>query len=228
MRFLCFIGLSYLLCFQLKAQSVDFVFKEELNLLVAKKEGKSPNAFEITKEEYTKTINTPSSKRISQYYKRTLAFAEKCESDSLKIDKLKKETGFTPEMANNLNEAEVNNRLRIARRALKNAEKYEIVPGKVEDETYYKLKIKRNIFKPQHVIIGDFESLGLFYVTKSIEGNNENDLITVVEAKKRKLTSESFLFKNEYAVIQNIKTKVIYMVFPDFLEKYPLKNSITE
>jgi len=224
MKFVCFIGMSYLLCFQLKAQNVDFIFKETLNNLIVKKEGQSPYAFEIAKQEYSSTTNIPSTKRISQFYKRTLAFSNKAKSDSTKIAKLKKESKLTPEIAKELNEEEVNNRLRIARRSLKTAKKYEIVPSEVIINTHYKLKIRKNIFKPEHVIIGEFKDLGLFYVTKSIKGYNESDLIAVAEAEKNKLTSDSFLFKNTFTVIQNIDTEVMYMIFPEFLDKYAINK----
>lgn len=225
MRILYYISLSFLFSIQLKAQDSDFVFKEELNMLIVKKEGKSPYAFEVIREKYSKTINKPATKRTSSYYKKTLAFAKKAKIDSAKIAELKKESKFTPEIAKNLNEADVNNRLRIARRSLKTLKKYEVVPSEVVIENHYKLKIRRNIFKPEKVIVGEFKSLGMFYVTKSIKGYNESELITIDEVKKKKLTGDNFLFNTAFAVIQNIETETIYMVFPDFLEKFAVKKS---
>ncbi|AUP77329.1 hypothetical protein [Flavivirga eckloniae] len=224
MKFLCFISLLFLLCFQLEGQNVDFVFNKEFNNLIALKEGKSPYAYEILSQERTSSIKKPSTKRISEFYKRALAFAEKAKSDSTKIAQLKKESRFTPEIAKKLNETEVNNRLNIARRSLKTTEKYETVPSEVIIETYNELKIRRNIFKPQHVIIGKFKSLGSYYVTKAINRYNDSCLISVADAKKDKLTKEHFLFDDVFEVIQNIETDAIYMVYPVFLEKYPINK----
>ena len=104
MRFLCFIGLSYFLCFHLKAQNIDYIFKEELSTLITEKEGKTPYAFEIIKEKYTSTSEKPSTKRITEFYKKTIVFAEKATNDSLKIAQLKSESKSTSGM----NEVEVN------------------------------------------------------------------------------------------------------------------------
>ncbi|MDO5971062.1 hypothetical protein Q4Q35_14740 [Flavivirga aquimarina] len=214
----------FFLCFQLEGQNVDFVFSKEFNDLIALKEGKSPYAFEILSEERTTTIKKPTTTRISKFYKRTLAFAEKAKSDSTKIAQLKKESKFTPEIAKELNEADVNSRLKIARRSLKTTKKYDIIPSEVIIKTSNELKIRRNIFKPQHIIIGEYKSLGSYYVAKGINGYSERSLISVADAKENKLTKEHFLFDDIFEVIQNIETNVIYMVYPSFLEKYPINK----
>ncbi len=212
-----------LFCFQSKAQTIDFVFTKEFNESIVLKEGKSPYVFEILSEEQTTTITKPASTRLSQFYKRTLAFQKKAKSDSAKIAELKKASKYTPEIAKKLNETDVNNRLSIAKRSLKNAKKYDTVPSTIILEKHDVLKIRRSVFKPQNVIIGDFKRLGAYYVTKNIDGYNERSLIPVADAKKRNLTKEHFLFGDKFELIQNIQTEVIYMVYPDFLEKYPVR-----
>ncbi len=227
MKYLYATFVLFLLCFQLEGQNVDFVFSEAFNNLVALKEGRSPYAFEILSEERTTTIEKPETKRISQFYKRALAFAKKAKSDSIKIAQLKKESKFTPEMAQKLNEEDVNKRLSIARRSLKTTKKYETIPSEVVIKTSNELKIRRNIFKPQQVIIGEFESLGSYYVTKGIDGYKERCLVSVANAKKNKLTKDYFLFDDVFEVIKNMETGLIYMVYPHFLKKYPI-NKIAE
>ncbi|NMH88268.1 hypothetical protein [Flavivirga algicola] len=224
MRFLCFIIVLFSLCFQAKAQNVDFVFTKELNNQIVLKEGQSPYVFEILSEKHTTTIKKPETIRMTKFYKRTLAFAKKAQSDSAKIAKLKKESRYTPEIAKELDETDVNDRLRIARRSLKSVKKYETVPSEIIVKKYDELKIRRSIFKPQNVIVGEFKYLGSYHVTKAIDGYNERSLISVAEAKKNKLTKDHFLFGDVFEVIQNVQTEVIYMVYPDFLEKYPVKN----
>lgn len=224
MRLICYSILLFFLSFQSKAQNTDFVFNQERNTLVTQQEGKSPYAFEILSEKGTTTIKKPSTKRISEHYKRTLAFAEKAKTDYQKIVQLKKEGKYTSAIRKTLNETEVNNRLRVAQRSLKSVKKYEIIPSKITFEKHNELKVRRSVFKPQNVILGKYKSLGSFYVIKNEQDHKERILISVADAKKKKLTSEHFLFDNAFEVIQNTYTKVIYMVYPDFLEKYPAKQ----
>ncbi len=216
--------ISFLLCFQSKAQNADFVFSLEFNSLVAKKEGKSPYAFEILSQKHSTIIKKPASKSITQFYKRALVFSKKAKSDSAKIANLKKEGKYTLEIAKKLNEKDVNNRLRIAKRGLKNTKKYETVPSKVIVKKFDALKIRRTIFKPENVIIGEFKRLGSYYIANGTKGYIRRSLITTADVKKNKLTIDNFLIDSVFEVIQNIETKTIYMVYPDFLEKYAINS----
>ncbi|SFC32545.1 hypothetical protein SAMN04489722_102205 [Algibacter lectus] len=219
---ICFVGLAYILCFQVKAQGVDFLFNEELNTLMTQKEGGSPYTFEIISVVYTTVGEKPTTKRLTTFYKKALAFTNKAKADSTRIANLNKESKLTPAVKKEI--TDVNNRLRIARRTLKSVKKYEIVPSQVSVGKYNKYKIRRSVFKPENIFVGAFKNLGSFYVTKSIDGYNERDLISVANAKSNNLTSEYFLFENQFVLIENIQTKVVYMVYPDFLEKYAINK----
>ncbi len=217
-----FIVIAYIICFQVKAQSVDFFFEEELNTFISQKEGGSPYTFEIISVVYKTIGKKPSTKRLTPFYKKALAFTNKAKADSTRIANLNKEAKLTPAVKKEI--ADVNNRLRIAQRTLKSVKKYEIVPSEVSIGKSNKYKIRRSVFKPETIFVGPYKKLGAYYVTKSIDGYNERDLISVTEAENYNLTSEYFLFENQFILIENIQTKVVYMVYPDFLEKYAINN----
>ncbi|WP_299554589.1 hypothetical protein [Seonamhaeicola sp.] len=224
MKYLCFIIVLVSMCFPLNAQNTAFVFNKELNNLIALKEGGSPYVYEVSSDSHTTTIKKPSTKRISGFYKKALAYADKAKKDSEKIAQLKRESKYTPQIAKELNEAEVKNRLRAAKRVLKNTRKYEIVPSKIIVEKHEDLRMRRSIFKPQNIVVGKFKYLGSYYVSKGFDGYSERSLISVADAKKDKLTKEHFLLDNVFHVIQNVRTNDIYMVHPDFLENYPINK----
>jgi hypothetical protein len=224
MKYLCFIAALVSVCFQLNAQNVGFIFNKDLNNLIALKEGKSPYVFEILSEEQTSAINKPSTKRISKFYKKALAYVDKTKKESEKIAQLKRKKKLTPQKAKELNAADIHNRLRTAERVLKNTKKYEIVPSKIIIQKHEDLKMRRSIFKPQNIVVGKFKYLGEYYVTNSFDGYKERYLISIADAKKNKLTNEHFFLDKVFKVIQNVKTNVIYMVYPDFLEKYPINE----
>ncbi|TWO33006.1 hypothetical protein E1J38_009100 [Seonamhaeicola sediminis] len=222
MKFLCFIATLVSICSQLNAQNTEFVFDKELNKLIALKEGGSPYVFEVLSKEYTTAIKKPETKRVSKFYKKALAFANKAKNDSVKIAELKKESNYTPNKVKELNAEEINNRLRTASRILKNTKKYELVSSKIVLQKQEDLKMRRSIFKPQNIIIGKFKYLGSYYVAKGFDGYSERSLISVTDAQKNKLTKEHFLLDTVFQLIQNVKTKVLYIVYTDFLEKYPI------
>ena len=226
MKIKYFIVICSMLCFQVKAQSIDLLFNQELNSLITQKEGGSPYTFEIISVEYKTIDKNPSTKRLTLFYKKALAFTNKAKADSTRIANLNKEAKLTSSVKKEI--ADINNRLRIARRTLKSVKKYEIVPSEVSIGKYNKYKIRRSVFKPETIFVGPYKNLGSYYVTKSIGGYNERDLISVSEAESYNLTNEYFLFENQFIVIENIQTKVVYMVYPDFLEKYAINNLATQ
>ncbi|WP_282135878.1 hypothetical protein [Seonamhaeicola maritimus] len=224
MKYLCLLIALLSVCFQLNAQKSEFVFNKELNNLIALKEGASPYVFEVLLEEHTTSIKKPSTKRISEFYKKALVYADKARKDIEKIEQLKKELKLTPQKLKELNVSEVYNRLRTAERVLKNTKKYEIIPSNIIFQKHEDLKMRRSIFKPQNIVVGKFKYLGEYYVTKDSDGYKERNLISVANAQKNRLTNEQFFLQNVFQVIQNVRTNVIYMVYPDFLQKYPINK----
>ena len=224
MKYYSFIGALVLFCLPLHAQNVDFVFNKELNNLVTLKEGGSPYVFEILSEKHTTTIKKPATKKVSEFYKKALAYVDKAKNDSQRIAQLKKESKYTPEIAKELNVTEVNNRLRAAKRILKKTKKYEFVPSKTIVQEHENFKMRRSIFKPQNIVVGQFKYIGSYYVTNGADGYADRDLISVADAEQHKLTTEHFLLDNVFEVIQNVETNTIYMVYPDFLEKYAINQ----
>lgn len=201
-------------------QNFDLFFDQYTNQSIVNIEGKSPYVYELFSEKITSRTTNKPTKRLTSFYKKAIAFKNKAQSDSIKIAEFKKDS----KPLSNLNEAEVNSRLKTARRTLKNVKKYEITLGDTIVKTFYKLKIRRSVFKPENVIIGDFKTLGFYYVIKNVEGFTESSLISVEEAKEKHLTKDQFLFENEFVVIENTHTKICYMVFPEFIEKFPVKK----
>lgn len=215
MKDLHFIAALVLISFQLPAQNADFVFDQELNQLMALKEGGSPYVFEILSEKHTQKIKKPSEKRITEFYKKAIAYYDKTKQDYNKIAQVKGQSK---------NATQIKNRLKSARRILKTTKKYEIVPSKIIVQEHEDLKLRRSIFKPQDVLVGKFKYLGAYYVTNGTDGYNERGLISVSEAEKNKLSEAHLFLDNEFHVIQSLETNVIYMVYPDFLEKYPINQ----
>ncbi|KJD32869.1 hypothetical protein PK35_07775 [Tamlana nanhaiensis] len=213
------VGLFFVNCLTLPAQDYDFIFSEVRNQALVKSEGKSPYVYELIAEKFIVTGPDKYIKRITPFYQKTLLYKDLAQDDSIKIVQLKQAS----QPITNLDEADVNNRLEVYRRTLKRAKKYELVPA--TSNPFYKLKIRRNIFKPEQVILGRFKALGLYYVIKNVAGLTECNLIPVEEAKENNITKDQFLFENKFVVIQNLHTKVYYMVFPDFIKKYPIKVS---
>ncbi|MCB4808500.1 hypothetical protein LG651_09565 [Tamlana sp. 62-3] len=207
--------ISYLPVF---SQDYDFIFSESKNNSVVESEGKSPYVYELIAEKIIISDKDKYIKRISPFYQKTLLYKDLAQEDSIEIAKLKK--AFKPIT---LDEADVNKRLAVYRRTLKRIDKYELVTAK--SSPFYKLKIRRNIFKPEQVIFGRFKALGLFYVIKNVEGLTECNLIPVEEAKENNIGKDQFLFDNQFVVMQNVHSKTYYMVFPDFIKKYPVKIS---
>lgn len=222
MKYLCFVVTLVTMCSKLNAQIEEFLFNKDLNQLIVLKEGGSPYVFEVLSKEYTTAIKKPETKRVSKFYTKALAYANKAKSDSIQIVQLKKDSMYTPKVAKKLKIAEVNNRLKTAKRILENTEKYELVPSEIVLEKREDLKMRRSIFKPQNILNGKFQCLGAYYVTRGFDGYPERTLISVADAQKNKLTKKHFLLDNTFQLIQNVKTNVIYMVYPDFLEKYPI------
>ncbi|APY12352.1 hypothetical protein BWZ22_14465 [Seonamhaeicola sp. S2-3] len=222
MKFFKFTIILLLGGFYTEAQNIDFVFHKEFSTLIAEKEGSSPYAYEILNDKDSYTITIPAKKRLTDYYKKTLAFYKKAQNDSLKIAQLRKSGKSSAEINKVINIADVNNRLATANRILKSAKKYERIPSKVVTKKENKLKIRRNLFKPETIILGNFKHKGSYYVTKAVKGYMQGDLVPVDLAKEQELTTDDFLLKNVFEVIQNINTEVMYMVYPDFLSKYPI------
>ncbi|KJD36082.1 hypothetical protein PW52_05550 [Tamlana sedimentorum] len=212
-------GLFFITCLPVLSQDYDFIFNETKNQTVVKSEGKSPYVYELIAEKFIAADTVKYVKRITPFYQKTLLYKDLAQDDSIKIVKLKQAS----QPIINLDEADVNKRLEVYRRTLKRVNKYELIP--TASNPFYKLKIRRNIFKPEQVILGRFKALGLFYVIKNVAGLTECNLIPVEEAKENNITEDQFLFKNKFVVMQNLHTKVYYMVFPDFIKNYPVKVS---
>lgn len=222
MKYFNFVIILFLGFFYTKAQNIDFVFYKEFNALIAEKEGSSPYAYEILNDKDTYTITIPAKKRLTDYYKKTLAFYKKAQNDSLKIAQLRKSGKSSAEINKVINIADVKNRLATAKRILKSTKKYERIPSKVITKNENKLKMRRNLFKPETIILGNFKYVGSYYVTKAVKGYMQGDLVPVDIAKEQQLTTDDFLLKDVFKVIQNLNTELMYMVYPDFLNKYPI------
>lgn len=210
--------LFFISCFPVLSQDYDFIFSESKNHSVVISEGKSPYVYELIAEKIIISDTVKQIKRITPFYQKTLLYKDLAQDDSIKIAKLKQASKPIT-----LNETDVNKRLEVYRRTLKRINKYEFVPAK--STPFYKLKIRRNIFKPEQVILGRFRALGLFYVIKNVSGLTECNLIPVEEAKENNITKDKFLFENQFVVMQNVHSKTYYMVFPDFIKKFPAKVS---
>ncbi|TXE11605.1 hypothetical protein FUA26_05930 [Seonamhaeicola algicola] len=212
--------------FYCEAQNVDFVFHKDFNALIVEKEGSSPYVYEILNEKGASTITTiPATKRLTDYYKKTLAFYKKAQADSTKISKLVK-AGKTKSQINKIiNIDDVSRRLATSHRILRTTRKYERVPSKVITTKENTFKLRRNLFKPETIILGNFKYLGSFYVTKATKGYMQGDLVPEATASENNLTTTDFLFPNVFDVIQNINTEDVYMVYPDFLKNYPINTA---
>lgn len=215
MKDLHFIAALILISLQLNAQKAEFVFDQELNNLIVLKEGASPYVFEILPEKHTTIIKKSSEKRTTEFYKKALAYYEKAKADYERSKNLNEKSDYA---------VAVKNRLETAERILQRTKKYEVIPGRVVVEEHEDLIMRRSIFKPQDILIGKFKYLGAYYVTNGKDGYTERGLISVAEAKQRALTEEQLFLNNDFHVIQNLETNMIYMVYPDFLEKYPINQ----
>lgn len=217
-RIIIKVFLSFFLTLQVFSQEQNVVFDKINNQAIVNKEGKSPYVYKLVREKFTIPDSEKYEKRLSSFYKKVLAFKNRAEADSVKISELKKASKPIVD----LDENEVNYRLKLCRRTLKRTKKYEYV--KVKDDFYYKLKISRSVFKPENSIIGEFKVIGLFYVVKNANSLTESNLISVEEVKKNGLTTENFLFKNKFNVIQSLSDSSYYMVSTDFIKKFAVTN----
>ncbi|TYA71927.1 hypothetical protein [Seonamhaeicola marinus] len=225
MRLLYVIIIVTALSFNAEAQDNQFVFSKDFNALMVQKEGSSPYVYEILHENATTTIRKPREKRLTSYYKKALYLSKKAKTDSSKIATLKQQGKSLEDINKVINVKDVYDRLKMTKRVLKSAKKYEIVPSKVIVEKKDKFKMRRTIFKPQNVIIGTFEGVGAYYVVKKTDVYNQGELISIAEAKQNNLSEDSFLFANVFELIKNVDTGDVYMVYPNFLKNYPINKA---
>ena len=106
--------------------------------------------------------------------------------------------------------ADVLNRLKLAKNKLRNTEKYTITPGTTTINKSSELKLDTFVFKPEDIIIGNFSNLGKHYISNNTKGSK---VLTPEDIKKSGADNNEPLI-----LIQNNTTKALYMVVPDYVE----------
>jgi len=110
-------------------------------------------------------------------------------------------------------------KLKSAKERLNKTNRYNVIPGKTSVERYAEVKLGDRVFKPENVIVGNFEVLSEYYITR--DENSDLRMVSVQDAQRDKLTNQDFVHNSKFIVIKKKFSNETYLVHKKFiLEQY--------
>lgn len=119
-------------------------------------------------------------------------------------------------------DAELNSakqKLKTAKDRLNNTKRYDIIPGETSVQRYAEVELGDRIFKPENVIIGNFEIISEYYIVRDERANLK--MVSAEDAQQDKLINQDFVHESKFIYVKNKFSKETYLVHNGFmLEQY--------